>query len=203
MTDHNAVLTEIIKVAAYLAQGAGLPSYDKDDHKRHVPAWLLTEIEKAADDLKVQATALKRACDNLRPALTTPPAPTVTGDDVREAVAIASKGSFWKELENGSQHAIDALDTLIRAATQPPLATDAQKRAYELLERIDVQCQAVGHPVGGINEIKAIISAIQSTAVPREVIEILEEAKRWKLHPAHVAGCIDKALALLGGKERE
>lgn len=36
-------------------------------------------------------------------------------------------------------------------------------RANELLERLDVQCRAVGHPAGGIDELKHIIKAAFAT----------------------------------------
>ena len=162
MTNHNAALAEITKVASYLAHGARLPSYDKDDHKRPVPAWLLKEIEEAVDDLRVQAAALKRACDSLRPSLTTPPAP-VLPEDLREAVKWCNFFLHEQNTVEVDERARAAVETLIRAATQPQ-PTDAQKRAYELLDRIDVQCRAVGHPVGGIDELKAIITVLQSGA---------------------------------------
>ena len=105
--------------------------------------------------------------EGLMPSLTTPRAP-VLPEDLREAVKIIRKLDI--EYADNTQH--EAIETLIRAATttQP---TDAQKRAYELLDRIDVHCRAVGHPVGGIDELKAIITAIQSTAATQPTLRFV------------------------------
>ena len=115
MTDYHFSLAEILKVAAYLAQGARLPSYDKDDHKQHVPAWLLKEIEKAADDLRVQATALKRACDSLRPVLTTSAVTQVVPNfyDNEFRIKALRELGFTHRMENGD-HVVEGLGLTFR-----------------------------------------------------------------------------------------
>ena len=59
----------LLKVAANLVLGARVPSYTREDHEKHVPAWMLRELEKAHDDLRSKALMIKRAVDNIRAAL--------------------------------------------------------------------------------------------------------------------------------------
>ena len=115
MTEHTVTLVEILKVAAYLAQGARLPSYDKEDHKQHVPAWMLKEIEKAQDDLRVQATALKRACDILRPALTTCAAAQAVPNfrDNEWRIKALRELGFTHRMDNGD-HIVEGLGLTFR-----------------------------------------------------------------------------------------
>lgn len=118
-------------------------------------------------------------------------------------------------------------DVKIEYVTEAPKTTDAERekaleRANELLDRIDVQCRAVGHPVGGIDELKHIIKAALRTpaAVPHGyddsyttnatsgtvAVPVIDIASFLNL--AHSADSInsknrwiEKAIALLGGKE--
>lgn len=48
--------------------------------------------------------------------------------------------------------------------------------AFELLHRIDVQCRAVGHPVGEIDELKAIYRAALTTDHTEDVRPVIRDA---------------------------
>lgn len=197
--------------------------------------------------------------EGLMLALTTPPAPPVMGDDVREAVEAAKQEIQQAEHVMTRKH----IETLIRAATQPPQATDAEKAAaWEWLQDnfgrgktlyqdhplqiVKAALQSPAAPkttdaeraLGELNKLTAyspfameemeedalgeyvklsdvenLIVALQSPAVPREVLEkaigeaIGEASMCWEPVPSGVfqsekaIKIVERLIALLGGKE--
>jgi hypothetical protein len=76
--------------------------------------------------------------------------------------------------DNGYQY--EKNKSRLKAALTTPAAPVAAEvhvqRCFELLDRIEIQCKAVSHPVGGIDEIKTRIRAATNPAaqtVPQEV----------------------------------
>jgi len=81
---------------------------------------------------------------------------------------------------NGNELALYEVKDTVRAAIEAQIEapTDAVvERCFELLDRIDIQCRAVGHPVSGIGEIKAIIRAATKAEAPKDD-EVWEAAKQ-------------------------
>ena len=141
--------------------------------------------------------------------LTTPPAPTVMGHDVRDAVQVLQPlVDAWEF----SSEITFAIKTLIRAATAPkqapPLATDAQKQALEDFEDGYVVSAPDGDEtyIFEADTVQQIKAALQSPAVPREVVKTLriiasggEGEFQWSMTKAEKMA--RETLALLGGNE--
>lgn len=181
-------------------------------------------IVKAKEELKKWET--------VKQALTTPPAPTVTDVEVQRAVENAKEAlnlMYCSDTFYG--HHADAIETLIRAATQQPQATDVNYLIRDLdIIRVILESSkdAVSADFQRIERLQDFIrnAALQSPAVPKgellgnseelpsieQIVDILSEYLEVYCAPHCYGGtpskeskheAASKILALLGGKERK
>lgn len=117
--------------------------------------------------------------DKYLEALTTPPAPTMLGDgEMNNNSLIVPCSTCNSDPEScadvPSLRHCEAANR--ETVTQPPQATDAQEKALEAFEEIlDGNFRYQRHYESAVAEVKA---ALQSPAVPREVVDALRSAQQ-------------------------